>query len=414
MTIFVLLSVLVSLAALFSFVSYRLLKLPTTVGVMLLSLGCSMGLILVGRFAPSVHRAAESVVAGIDFPAVLLHGMLGLLLFAGALHLDLGQLIKDKLPVLSLSIVSTVLSTAIVAVLLKFILELAGLPVSISACLLFGALISPTDPIAVLEMLRRVGAPRSLETQLAGESLLNDGVGAVLFLSLLDATSHNGLPQFDALLVFFIIKAGGGLVLGSLLGYFVARLLSLVEGYRVEVLLTLGLAMGGYALADVLHISAPLEAVAAGLMISGSGRRLQMSSHTREHVDTFWELVDDILNVLLFLLVGLQLLVMPWDRHYLYAGLLAILAVLFARWSSVGAVVGALRMVRRPVRGTIVVLTWGGLRGGLSIALALSLAPGQIRNELLAITYVVVIFSIVIQGLTVGPLLSGLGLARRS
>ena len=413
MTIFVLLSVLVSLAALFSFVSYRLLKLPTTVGVMLLSLGCSIALILLGRFAPGVHHAAEAVVARIDFPAVLLHGMLGLLLFAGALHLDLAQLIKDKLPILSLSIFSTLLSTGIVAALLKLILGFANLPVSFTACLLFGALISPTDPIAVLEMLRRVGAPRSLETQLAGESLLNDGVGAVLFLSLLDASGHSTLPQFDALFVFFIIKAGGGLLLGFLLGYFVARLLFVVDGYRVEVLLTLGLAMGGYALADVLHISAPLEAVAAGLMISSSGR-LRMSVHTREHVDTFWELMDDILNVLLFLLVGLQLLVMPWDRHYLYVGLLAIPAVLFARWFSVSAVVVALRVVHRPVPGTILVLTWGGLRGALAIALALSLSPGTTRNELLAITYVVVIFSIVAQGLTVGPLLSRLGLASQS
>jgi monovalent cation:H+ antiporter, CPA1 family len=414
MAIFVLLSVLVSLAALFSLVSYRVLKLPTTVGVMLLSLGFSMALIVIGRAAPGVHHAAESLVASIDFPAIVLHGMLGLLLFAGSLRLDLAQLAKDKLPILALSIVGTVLSTVIVASLLKLILGFSGLPANTLTCLFFGALISPTDPIAVIEMLNRVGAPRSLETQLAGESLFNDGVGAVLFLSLLDASAHGGFPRIGDLLLLFVIKAGGGLGIGIVLGYLIYRLLRLVDSYRVEVLLTLALAMGGYALADVLGVSAPLEAVAAGLLISGRSRLLAVSEVTRGHLDNFWELVDDMLNVMLFLLVGLQLLVMSWDRHYLYAGLLAIPAVLFARWSSVAAVVGGLRAVHRPVRGTILILTWGGLRGGLAIALALSLAQGHIRNELLAITYVVVIFSIVVQGLTVGPLLSRLGLARKA
>lgn len=410
MTIFVLLSALVSLAALFSFASHRLLRLPTSVGVMLLSLGGSTLLILVGRAAPEVHRAAEFVIGRIDFPQVVLHGMLGLLLFAGALHLDLAHLTKLKVPVLSLAIVSTGLSTILVAALLKGILGLVGLPADSLSCLLFGALISPTDPIAVLEMLRRVGAPRSLETQLAGESLLNDGVGAVLFLSLLDASAHGGLPRLSQLATLFLLEAGGGIVLGVFLGYMTYRLLLLVDSYRVEVMMTLALAMGGYALADVLGVSAPLEAVAAGLLLSGRGRLLSMSEVTRTHVDTFWELVDDILNVLLFLLLGLQLLVMPWELHYLYAGLLAIPAVLLARWISVGSVVGALRAVHRPVRGTILILTWGGLRGALSIALALSLAEGQARNQLLAITYVVVVFSIVAQGLTIGPLLSRLGL----
>jgi CPA1 family monovalent cation:H+ antiporter len=340
--------------------------------------------------------------------------MLGLLLFAGALHLDLAQLAKLKLPVLSLAIISTVLSTIIVAALLWAILGLVGPPADTLTCLLFGALISPTDPIAVLEMLRRVGASRDLETQLAGESLINDGVGAVLFLSLLDASTHGFLPRLSQLATLFLLEAGGGIVLGILLGYMTYRLLLLVDSYRVEVLMTLALAMGGYALADVLGASAPLEAVAAGLLLSGRGRLLAMSDVARSNVDKFWELIDDILNVLLFLLLGLQLLVMPWDRHYLYAGLLAIPAVLVARWISVGGVVGALRAVHRPVRGTILILTWGGLRGALSIALALSLTQGPTRNELLAITYIVVVFSIVAQGLTVGPLLSRLGLVRKA
>ncbi len=413
MTIFVLLSALVSLAALFSFVSHRFLRLPSTVGVMLLSLFGSFALILAGQKAPGLHRAAESLVAGIDFPKVVLHGMLGLLLFAGALHLDLAQLAKEKLPVLTLSIVSTILSTLAVAGLLYLILRLVGLPADLLTCLLFGALISPTDPIAVLEMVRRVGAPLSLETQLTGESLFNDGVGAVIFLSLLEASSQGGLPKFSRLLVVFFVDAGGGLLIGAVLGYLVYRLLRMVDSYRVEVLLTLALAMGGYALADALHVSAPLEAVAAGLLVSGRARSLAMSEITRDNVDKFWELIDDILNVVLFLLLGLQLLVMPWQAQYLFAGLLAIPAVLLARLLSVASVVGSLQFVHRQVRGTVAVLTWGGLRGALSIALALSLSQGRTRNELLAITYVVVVFSVAVQGLTVGPLLRKLGLCRQ-
>ena len=331
--------------------------------------------------------------------------MLAFLLFAGALSLDVDQLSLEKLPVFVLSVLGTLLSTGIVAALLKLILYAVGLSAPTIACLLFGALISPTDPIAVLEMLRRVGVAASLETQLAGESLFNDGVGAVLFLTLVEASSHGGVPPVGSFLVLLAVKAGGGIALGLALGYVVYRMLRVVDSYRVEVLLTIALAMGGYALADVLHLSAPLEAVASGLVVGGRARRLAMSPLTRDNVDKFWELADDILNVVLFLLMGLELLVLSWNRNYLYAGLLAIPAVLLARFVSVGASFGLLRIVQRPVRGTISILTWGGLRGGLAIALALAIPPTPQRDELLAITYVVVVFSIMVQGLTMGGLL---------
>jgi monovalent cation:H+ antiporter, CPA1 family len=257
----------------------------------------------------------------------------------------------------------------------------------------------------VLEMLRRVGVPLTLETQLTGESLFNDGIGAVIFLTLLQASGQGAFPSLSTFVLRVVLQAGGGIALGLLLGYGAYRLIALVDSYRIEVLFTLALAMGGYALADVLGLSAPLEVVVAGLIVNGRARTFGMSPLTRENVDKFWRLIDDILNVLLFLLLGLELLVTRWNAGYLYAGLLAIPAVLFARWSSVGAIMALLQLVREPIRGTIAVLTWGGLRGALSVALALTLKniPGQ--TELLTLTYVVVIFSIVVQGLTMPALL---------
>jgi len=412
MPVFALASTLVCLAAAFSLVSRRVLRLPVTVGVMLQSLAMSLVFVLVGRALPGIHARVAAEVARIDFSAVVLHGMLAFLLFAGALKLDLTELAKQKAAVASLSVLGTLLSTAMVAALLRVILTVTGFHATWIACLLFGALISPTDPIAVLDLLRRVNAPESLEAQLTGESLFNDGVGAVVFLTLLgslDAGGHASIANFTWLL---LIKAGGGVILGLVLGLLVYRLVRAVDSYRVEVLLTLALAMGGYALADALHLSAPLEAVAAGLVVGGRARHLAMSEETRDHVDDFWELIDACMNVILFLLLGLELLAMPWNIGYVYAGLLAIPIVLGARWLSVVVSLGLVRAFHKPARGALSVLTWGGLRGGLAVALALSIPQGRPHDRLLAITYIVVIFSIVVQGLTMSRLLRRLGLGR--
>jgi CPA1 family monovalent cation:H+ antiporter len=415
MTTFALLSTLVTLAALFGLISHRVLKLPTSIGTMILSLCGAAALIAGGHVAPEFRTAAARIVGGIDFNQVVLHGMLAFLLFAGALQLDLKQLAREKLPVLSLSLAATALSTVFVAVLFKGALLAVGIPMSVMGALLFGALISPTDPIAVLDMLRRVGAPAALESQLAGESLFNDGVGAVIFLALLEASTSGALPAPGRFLFLLLLKAGGGIALGCLLGYLTYRLLCTVDSYRIEVTLTLALAMGGYALADALHLSAPLEAVAAGLLVSGRARGTAMSEQTREHVDRFWELLEDIMNVVLFLLLGLELLVVPPSSRFLLAGLLAIPAVLLARWGSVSITVHALSAVKRRVPGSITVLTWGGLRGGLAVALALSLPHGNgLQRGLLLVTYVVVVFSILVQGLTIAPLLRRLGLQSHS
>lgn len=415
MTTFALLSTLVTLAALFGVVSYRVLRLPTSIGTTVLSLCAAAAILAGGHAAPGLRASAGQIVGGIDFNAVVLHGMLAFLLFAGALQLNLQELSKEKLAVFSLSVFATGLSTVIVAVLFKLGLTALGIPISVMAALLFGALISPTDPIAVLEMLRRVGAPGALEAQLAGESLFNDGVGAVIFLALVEASTTGALPTVQGFLWLLLLKAVGGLVLGAVLGYVTYRLLLLIDDYRIEVLLTLALAMGGYALADALKISAPLEAVVAGLFVSGRARALAMSEKTRAHVDTFWELLDDIFNVVLFLLLGLELLVLPVEWRFLKAGLLAIPVALLARLLSVGVTMKALELVRHSSGGTVLTLTWGGLRGGLAIALALALPQGQglERSLLLVTTYVVVVFSIVVQGLTVSRLLRKLGFERQ-
>lgn len=412
MPTFALVSTLVCLAAAFSLISRRVLRLPITVGVMLQSLAMSLIVAVVGRAVPGLHDRVADEVGRIDFSAVVLRGMLAFLLFAGALKLDLKELSKQKASVGALAVFGTLLSTGMVAVLLKLILTVTGFHTTWVACLLFGALISPTDPIAVLELLRRVEAPAGLEAQLTGESLFNDGVGAVVFLTLLSSFGAGGRPSIASFTWLLLIQAGGGVLLGLGLGYVAYRLVRTVDSYRVEVLLTLALAMGGYALADALHLSAPLEVVAAGLIVGGRARHFGMSEETRGHVDDFWDLIDAFMNVILFLLLGFEMLAMPWNVEYVYAGLLAIPVVLGARWLSVGASLSLVRFFHQPVRGAMSVLTWGGLRGGLAVALALSIPPGRPHDRLLAITYIVVIFSIVVQGLTMSTLLHRLGLGR--
>ncbi|HEY0760211.1 MAG TPA: sodium:proton antiporter [Acidisarcina sp.] len=414
MPVFALLSLLITAAALFALLNHRVLRLPSTIGIMLLALGLSAALIGAGHAMPSIRDWAADVTGRIDFNQIVLHGMLAFLLFAGALQLDMRALAREWLPIAALAAGATMLSTAAVAGLSFLAFRVIGLDVPWLGCLLFGALISPTDPIAVLAIMRRVGAPPVLVTQLAGESLINDGIGAVLFLTLLAASRSGSMPALHDVLRLLIVQAGGGALLGVVAGYAVSSMLHLVDDYQVEVLLTLALAMGGYALADAFHVSGPLEAVAAGMMISAWGRPSAMSRSTREYVDKFWELIDEILNAVLFLLLGLEVLLIPYDPRFVLAGIVAVVVVLLARLSSVGAVIGLVRIVRSQMRGSVRVLTWGGLRGGLSVALALSLPDTRYRNLLLAATYIVVVFSIVGQGLTVRGFIVSLKLKLRN
>jgi len=396
-------ALLVTLTALLAYANHRLLGLPTTIGVMLIALLLSLALIAAGELGYGVEAWAERIVARIDFNEALMHGMLSFLLFAGALHVDLNDLGRQKGIIGTLATAGIVLSTFLVGSALYLLLPFAGSSLPYVWCLVFGALISPTDPIAVLGVLKSAKVPKSLEVKVAGESLFNDGVGVVVFLVLVGIATRSGDVSATAVIGLFALEALGGVLLGLGLGTLAYRMLKSVDNYQVEVLLTLALVMGGYALASALHTSGPIAIVVAGLFIGNQGRRFAMSDTTREHLDTFWELLDEILNAVLFVLLGLEILVLSLRGEYLIAGLLAIPVVLLARWASVGLPVRLMQRWRRFTPGAITVMTWGGLRGGISVALALSLpAESSARELLIAVTYVVVVFSILVQGLTVG------------
>jgi Na+:H+ antiporter len=410
MNFFSMVSTLIALAAISSYVNYRYIRLPTTIGVMLVALVASLALILAGSYASGFREQAATLVSHIDFNQVVLHGMLAFLLFAGAIHVKLDELGREWPAISLLAIVGTLASTFIVGGATWLVLGWLDLRIPFLHALLFGALISPTDPIAVLGIMKSAGASRQLEVQMAGESLFNDGLGVVAFLVLLQLSGLDGAHGAAAPLPFdvgavgmlLLKEVGGALVLALAAGLVTYQMLKRVDNYQVEVLLTLALAMGLYALADALHLSAPIAAVVAGLFVGNRGRTFAMSDKTREHVDTFWELVDEILNVVLFLLMGLELLVLPIERGWLVAGALAIPIVLSARWLSVAAIIRPLGGVTAQSKGAITVLTWGGLRGAISVAMALSLPASDSRSLILTLTYFVVVFSILVQGLTVG------------
>ena len=404
MSLFEIAAILITLAALFSYFNERYLGMPSTIGLMFISLVISLGLIAMANFGLDVESRAASVLAEIDFSELLLHGMLGFLLFAGALHVNLGDLLQQKWVISSLATAGILTSTLIVASLTWILLRSLGLDLPFIYCLLFGALISPTDPIAVLGILKNANAPKSLETKITGESLFNDGVGVVVFIVLLDIVS--GEHEIDAVqvLLFFLQEVVGGSVFGLATGFLGYWMLKSVDNYPVEILLTMALVTGTYALAETLHLSAPLAVVVAGLLIGNQGRALAMSEKTCEHLDSFWELVDEILNAVLFVLIGLEILVLQFNLSYLLAGLAAIPLVLAARWVSVGIPISLLRLRREFSPHVVKIMTWGGLRGGISVALALSLPAGPERDVILAITYTVVVFSILVQGLTIGRL----------
>jgi CPA1 family monovalent cation:H+ antiporter len=404
MHLFTLLAILLTLSALFSYLNARYLHLPTTIGAMLIALILSLGLLVIGRFGIPLEEQAAQLVRSTHFDEALLQGMLSFLLFAGALHVNLNDLARQRSVVFLLATLGVGLSTLIVGSLMWWMLGLLDLSLPFLYCLLFGALISPTDPIAVLGILKTAGVPKSLEIKITGESLLNDGTGVVLFLLLLGlATSGQELDVGQAA-VLFVREAVGGAVLGLILGGITFRLLKSIDEYPVEVLLTLALVTGGYALASALHVSGPIAMVVAGLMIGNHGRRLAMSAKTRQHLDTFWELMDEILNTVLFVLIGFEILLLHFTGGVLLAGIIAIGIVLLARWVSVGLPLLVLRQVRTLSPHAVKILTWGGLRGGISVALALSLPVGAERDLIVAITYAVVVFSIAVQGLTLGKL----------
>ena len=400
-TPFDLIALLVTLAALFSYVNHRYIGLPTVIGVMLVALLTSLAIIVVGQFAPGIERSAEAIVNSVHFDETLMQGLLSYLLFAGALHVDINRLQQQGTVILGCATIGVVLSTFIVGTLTYFLLMAFGLQFDYVVCLLFGALISPTDPIAVLALLKSANVPASLQTKIEGESLFNDGVGVVVFVSLMKYAGEDN-PTAIEVGMLFLKEAIGGALFGLLIGWIAYRLLKSINQYQVEILISLALVTGGYALAHHLHLSGPIAIVVAGLMIGNRGRRLAMSESTRKHLDQFWELIDEILNAILFVTIGLELLVVALDPKPIVAGLLAIPIVLVSRFISVGIPINLLRVVRVFTPHVVKILTWAGLRGGISIALALSLSThADYRPVFLTMTYCVVLFSIVVQGLTV-------------
>lgn len=405
MHLFDILAILISLSAVFSWFNDRFLKMPTAIGLMLIALLLSLFLLLPLPFSDGLEADAQAMLNSIDFNETVLHGMLSFLLFAGALHVKLSDLAEQKWVIGLLATVGVLVSTVLVGLGAFLLLLLLGLDVPLVYCFLFGALIAPTDPIAVLGILKRAGAPKSLETKITGESLFNDGVAVVTFLVLMEIAMGGEHITAVSVLELFLREAVGGLLFGLAAGALAYLMLRNIDNDQVEVLITLALASGAYAMAENFHLSAPITVVAAGLLIGNQGRKGAMSGATRQHLDSFWELIDEALNAVLFVLIGLEVLVLTFNAQYLTAGFLAIPLVLLGRAISAGLPIALMRRFRSFSPAVVTILTWGGLRGGISVALALSLPDGEHRDLIVTVTYIVVVFSILVQGLTLAPVI---------
>ena len=397
-------SVLIVIAALFAYINFRYLKLPNAIGLMLVSLSFSLLILATSYFFPWVKEEVAEKLIDLNFSELLLEGMLSFMLFAGAIHIKYKDLKTEKLSIMLLSTISVVISTFVVGFASYYLLNFFGLGVSLIYSLLFGALISPTDPIAVLSILKSAGVPKSLETKIAGESLFNDGVAVVIFIIILNLAKPGAEISLQSVSLLFVQEAIGGLLLGGVIGWVGYKLIASIDHYQVEVLITLAVVMGGYTFAQYIHVSGPLAMVVAGLITGNHGKTFGMSATTEEYIDKFWELIDEILNALLFVLIGLELVVIESNTTILIVAFLLIGIVLLTRFISVLIPSFFIRLKGEMNNKTLLLLTWGGLRGGISIALALSL-PNEMNKEVwVTITYVIVCFSILVQGMTIGKL----------
>lgn len=411
MNLYTALIILTVLAAGFGYLNARFIKLQSSIALMIMALVMSGVMVIVNQFSPDIFQQACNLVQAIDFTTLLFDGMLGFLLFAGALHVNIKDLTSQRVPVLVFATAGVLISTFVVGGLVYLVADMIGVPLRLADCLLFGALISPTDPVAVLSILKDAHVNKSLEVRIAGESLFNDGIGVVVFVGILEITRVGG-ESFGVgdLAVLFLEEAVGGIVLGAVLGFAGYYLIRTVQDAKTEVLITLAVCLGGSALASSIHTSAPLAMVVAGLIIGDRVRASELSHNEKEHLDIFWELVDDILNAVLFVIMGFVILRLNFSTGSLLLGVVSIVIVLLGRITSIGA---PLQLMKTPMENkvkTLSILTWGGLRGGISIALALSLPPSEAREVIVLITYIVVAFSVIVQGLTVGKLVKRLKL----
>ncbi|MCK6617814.1 MAG: sodium:proton antiporter [Cyclobacteriaceae bacterium] len=400
-------SILIVLSALFSYLNSRYLKLPPAIGIMLLAMLTSISIVIVGKSYPQFTGWVSDLIASIDFPSVLMGAMLNFLLFAGAIHISMADLQKQKTPILILSTVGVVLSTFIIGSLLYAILLALAVNVPLIQCLVFGALISPTDPLAVIAILKKAGLSKPLEVKISGESLFNDGVAVLLFAILLQLAQGSEVDiTFKHIAGLFVQEAVGGLAIGFLLGYIGSQGIKRINDYQVTVLITVAIVMGGYLITRFLHISSPLTMAAAGLVIGNYGKAKAMSAIDKDYLDKFWEMIDEILNAILFLIIGFEILLIPDIRQYWLIGCISIGIVLLSRLLSIWLPTRILPSLGRFDTKTLIVLVWGGLRGGVSVALALTIDPHLNQNLFLSATYYVVVFSILVQGLSIGKFIS--------
>lgn len=407
MEVFGILSLLTILAATFGYINAKYIKMPYTIGMMLIACVFSALIFVAEVIDPDLKVIVNEFIGKIDFKTVLLDVMLSFLLFAGALHTNFEKLNQYKWPILSFATVGVLVSTFLVGGLTYFLLGLFGMDVNFIYCLLFGALISPTDPIAVLGILKKAGVPKKLEIKIVGESLFNDGVGVVVFLTIFNLASAGEGHHDQSIALLFVQEVLGGLVLGLVAGWVTYKMMKTINDWEVEVMITLALVMGVHWIAEFFHLSGPLAVVAAGLLVGTEEvRNSSMSDVTENYIDKFWELIDTYLNAILFVLIGLEILILPMQGNYILLGIIAVPLVLLARFTSLFPAVAIFNRYLDFVPKTATIMTWGGLRGGISIALALSLTS-EMHNELfLVITYVVVVFSILVQGLTISRLVN--------
>jgi CPA1 family monovalent cation:H+ antiporter len=403
MEIYNIITLIIVLTAIFGYINHRFIKLPRTIGIMLISLITSLAVVGIGIISPEFFETTTQAISLIDFQTVLLKVLLSFLLFAAAIHVDSKKLQAELTPIITFASISVIISTFIIGGLLYFTTVLFGLSVNFLYCLLFGALISPTDPIAVVGILRKAKIPESLETKISGESLLNDGVGVVLFITFYQI-AQIGVENISVwkIIWLFVREAGGGLLFGWLLGYIGYLALRSIDNYVVEVMVTLAIVMGGYSLAEIIHVSGPLSMVVAGIITGNKSMDVVASDVTRDYIGKFWELIDEVMNAILFLLIGFEMLIIPFNLTLLFLGCITIVIVLFARLVSVSLPIRFLKYKNSFSKNTIPILTWGALRGGISVALALAVPKYMYGDMFVSVTYIVVLFSIIIQGLSIG------------